>query len=95
MLTLTYLLGSRARGVVKILLTAVTFKEKDGAGRGGEELLHFVLFFLKFYVYISSTCKYVNFFFLSQIGVIRATRIMGCFWLLFTLFHIKNNLVAP
>lgn len=62
MLTLTYLLGSRARGVVTILLTAVTFKEKDW----GEELLHFVLFFLKFYVYISSTCKYVNFFFFKS-----------------------------
>lgn len=91
MLTLTCLLGSRARGVVKILLTAATFKEKDW----GEELLYFVLFFLKFYVYISPTCKYVIIFFLSQIGVIRATRIMGCFWFLFTLFHIKNNLVAP
>lgn len=47
MLTLTYLLGSCARGIVKILLTVITFKEKDWGKNFG------IVFFLKFYVHIS------------------------------------------
>ena len=53
MLTLTYLLGSCATGIVKILLTVITFKDKDWGKNFG------IVFFLKFYVHIFSTCKYI------------------------------------
>ena len=53
MLTLTYLLASCARGTVKILLTVISFKEKDWGKNFG------IVFFLKFYVSIFSTCKYI------------------------------------
>lgn len=53
MLTLTYLPASCARGTVKILLTVISFKEKDWGKNFG------IVFFLKFYVSIFSTCKYI------------------------------------
>lgn len=40
--------------MIRTLLTVVSFE-----GDCGGKLLHFILFFLKFYVYIFSACEYV------------------------------------
>ena len=61
MLTLTYLLGSCATGIVKILLTVITFKDKDWGKNFG------IVFFLKFYVHIFSTCKYIILIFQKKV----------------------------